>query len=792
MRQILNSPNALLVLILLLLCSEAAAQKSTVLIPRTDEAAVIDGQLDEPLWKGAAVFKNFVQINPGDNIEASKSTEVYLVTNKEHLFIAFKAYDDGDKIRATIPKRDFIFEDDNVGLLLDTFNDSRKAYALFFNPLGIQADGTYTEGKDHDLFKSIDFNVDLVMTSKGVLRQDGYTVEVAVPFKSMRYREGKGEKWGLHLFRYIKRLDNEHDSWMPVSRDRSSLLSQQGFITGIEETWKGHIVEIIPTLTISQESKQFRSTTTQDPTRFVNKPLEVEPGITTKLGITPNVILDFTYNPDFAQIEADQLVVTANQRFPIFYEEKRPFFLEGIDIFQTPLTAVHTRAIVDPDTAVKLTGKVGKTTFGFIGASDNAPGNFQGDERLLERNRAFLDRNAQIGVARVKRDIGQESSIGLVATSYNFVQKHNQLAGFDGRFRLSPTRVLGFQVLGSTSKRQFFDPEAGRNRYRVGNGFAYQYGLDQKGRNWMYSFTGEGKTRDYRADVGFTRRTNTNLMQQQVRYQSTPKVNSNLISWRLTNISQAYYDWQGRTQNLQNEINLRLNLRYQSYLLFGFNTAYERIFEEEFGPKRSATRAGAFAGDDSERQTRSKTSMVRFVTNPSKKYSASVLTYYSWNEMDYDLGNGLKFLRVSPAALIDQNAQLDPGPGNAFFSQANLTYQPTDSLRLSLDYTKSRLKRNDTDRVAFDDNIYSLRATYQLTPFSFFRARVDVDTLSSRVYSQLLAGWTPSPGTAFYAGYNDDFTHRGFSPLTGEFQDGLNRNGRTFFLKMSYLIRRSF
>ncbi len=190
--------------------------------------------------------------------------------------------------------------------------------------------------------------------------------------------------------------------------------------------------------------------------RFVNEPVKFDAGLTLKYGISSRVTLDFALNPDFAQVEADETVVTANQRFPIFFEEKRPFFLEGIDIFQTPLQAVHTRTIIDPDYAAKVTGKVGKYTFGLMAASDNAPGDFRGDERLDSANFRFLDKNAHSAVLRLKRDVGAESSIGFIGTTYNFIENHNHLGGFDGQFRLNPKTVLSFQLLGTNTRRFLF------------------------------------------------------------------------------------------------------------------------------------------------------------------------------------------------------------------------------------------------------------------------------------------------------------------------------------------------
>jgi hypothetical protein len=186
-----------------------------------------------------------------------------------------------------------------------------------------------------------------------------------------------------------------------------------------------------------------------DPGRLVNGAVKFDPGLTGKFSITPTVTLDFAVNPDFAQVESDQLVVTANQRFPIFFEEKRPFFLEGIDIFDTPLNALNTRAIIDPDYAVKLTGKRGRNSFGVLVASDNAPGNFSEEDIAnppgFSRIRPFADfigKNASIGVVRLKRDVGKESNIGLIATSYNFIERRNRLGGLDGRFRLDKQTVL--------------------------------------------------------------------------------------------------------------------------------------------------------------------------------------------------------------------------------------------------------------------------------------------------------------------------------------------------------------
>jgi hypothetical protein len=827
-------------------------------LKRFDAPPVIDGKLDDEVWKNAAVFKDFVQFRPVDLVAPSQPTEVRIGYDSRFLYVGFHAFDEPGKVRATIAKRDAVFDDDWVGIWLDTFNDGRRAYEFIFNPLGVQADAIFTEGINED------FSVDVVMESKGVLTQDGYTVEVAIPFKSLRYEAGKGKKWGLHLLRTIKRINNEQSSWMPISRDNSSLLGQEGRVTGLEGLSTERTIEIIPSLTISEEGRRVPTllsaqrtiaeaqgrATGADPGRFLNKPLGFDLGVSAKVGISPTMTLDFTYNPDFAQVEADATVVTANQRFPIFFEEKRPFFLEGKEIFETLLSAVHTRSIVDPDYAFKFTGKRGRNTFGVLFASDNAPGNLGDDDRdfvratndlsnindpdlrssLTDRRDSilkFLDKNATVGVVRLKRDVGKEGHIGFLGTTYNFVDKYNHVAGFDARYRLNKQTVVWGQVLGSMSHKPFFYADEAGTFDRKEKGLAYAYNIDSAGRNWGWNYAAVGRSRFFRADVGFDRRYNTNNQDFFWRYQSNEKPKAMLVSWRFFNNTTGNFDWKGRSQFFQNESQIQLRMQKQTYLGFGVEEGYERVFESEFGPSREGlARQNAanpllsgldvppclnferepvgvrsaelnpctFFGEDPERSAYNKDVYFYVETRPSKKYSLSLFSLYRWGQLDFDFGTGNpRFPRASRAALLfGQDAPLDPGAGNQLTVEGSATYQPTDALKLSLNYNKARLVRQDTGLVAFDDNIYSLRGTYQFTRFIFARARVDYTSLGQNARGQFLLGWTPNPGTSFYVGYNDDMNRNGRNPFTGELEPGFRRNGRLFFIKMSYLIRRSF
>ena len=815
-----------------------------VRMPKFDKAPVIDGKLDDEIWKQATLLKDFYQIQPGDNIAPSKPTEVMLGYDSKFLYVAFHCYDEPDKVRATIPKRDDIFNDDYVGILFDTFNDHRKAYEFDFSPLGIQADGIWTDGQGED------FNPDIVMESKGTLTTDGWTVEVAIPFKSLRYVVGKDKLWGAHFWRRIKRFNNELSMWMPINRDISSWLAQEGHLTGMEGVSTERTLELIPSLTLSETGKRKGALTPAqlnvgqlDPGRFVNEPIKFDPGLTGKYTITPNVTLDFAINPDFAQVESDQLVIRANQRFPIFFAEKRPFFLEGIDIFQTQINAVHTRAIVDPDVAVKLTGKIGRNTFGLMAAGDNGPGNLSEEDRAYIRaDPAFLlglnnptpdqiagvrgtqaqlarllDKNSLVGVLRLKHDIGKKDSfIGLLTTAYKFVDQYNYLGGIDARFRVNPQTTFSFQTLVTRSRYPFFYPDQGQVLDRRENGFIYAFDYNMDGRHFGYDLSGVGRTRYYRSDVGFNRRVNTNNLNGFFRYNSEPKPKARLISWRVYNAMSTNFDWQGRSQFFNDESQIQFQFRRQTYLGVGLDKGYERVFESEFGATRQAlppncalTNTCTFWGADNERSA-GNTGVYMFAgSTPSKKINFNIFVNRGAGSLDFDFGAEPRYPRVSIPAVTQRTAvaaglcnvsplpvvcraPLDPGPGASFHIDGGVSYQPTSALNINLSFTKERLRRYDTHLLAFDENIISLRSTYQFSRFIFARGRIDFDSIASNIKGQFLFGYTPNPGTAFYVGYNDDLNRHGYNPFSGQLEPGFRRNGRTFFIKMSYLFRKSF
>jgi len=816
-----------------------ADKKRPVKVARFAAAPVIDGRLDDEMWKTTQILKDFIQTSPADNVQASRPTEVMLGYDEKNLYIAFKCFDEKDKIRATLAKRDEVFGEDNVRVWLDTYNDQRRAYVLGFNPYGIQQDGIYTEGQ------GADFSVDIVMESKGVIEDWGWSVEVKIPFKSLRYSAGKGKLWGFNAARNIDRLNDEFDSWMPDDRNVSGLLIKHGKLAGFENIKVERTLEIVPSVTLSESGNRHRnfpiSSGQFESGRFVNENFKKDIGVNMKLNVTPNVTLDVAYNPDYAEIEADAPVVSANQRFPIFFQEKRPFFLEGSEIFQSPLQLFYSRTIIDPDIAAKLTGKIGRNSFGFLVASDNAPGNYSAEERedIPTRRRIdeFLGKNATFAVLRLKHDIGKENNIGFYATARMFPEQKNFVGGFDGRFKLNPKTVTQFQILGTHSRRCFFNNsfepsiesfQARRNletcatgasvnqsnllnrsfnQYRTGNGLAYFANLDHTEKNRGFYVEASGRTKDYRADAGFTRRTNTNRVFAGGRLSTEPNPKGKIIRFDWRPGLSAAYDFQGRAQDFGATSNFGFSLQRNTRVGFQTGVFYERIFEEEFGLKRSLTRPnGAFFGD-SERSTWQQFASIDLNSSPTKKVSFGIGAGFINNAFDFDFGGGNRFPRAS-GAYVDYLAEAerraesnlpplpfpgqDPGAGRQYDFGAEINYKPIDPLRVSFEYSKSHLTRKDTGRAAFDSNIFTVRSTYQFTRFTFARVRWDYDSLNSNARGQMLVGWNPNPGTAVYIGYNDNFNYNGFNPYNGQLEPRFERNGRTFFIRASYLFRRSF
>lgn len=733
------------------------------------QAPTIDGRLAPGEWAGASRLDGFVQVEPGENIPASRRTEVFLATDGRALYVAIHAYDDPALVRATLAPRDAIDADDHVDLHLDTFGDGRRAYFLSFNPLGIQQDGIFVEGTaDPDL------TVDLVVRSRGALTADGWIVEAAIPFSTLRYASGAAHRWGLHVRRTIRHLNGEIDSWRPLRRGDAGFLSQAGAVRGIDPPPTRLPIDLIPSVTTLRSDARVAGTSPGSEV-FRNGEPDAELGITATVGLAADATLAATWNPDFAQVEADAPVVTANQRFPIFYPEKRPFFLEGSELLATPLRVVHTRAIVDPPAALHLTGRRDALGFALLVAEDDAPG-----------ARTGTDDRRRIGVLRLRRDVGAQSAVGLLLTGTTFPDDRNLTVGADASL-LGTHYGLRGQLTGTTTRRAFYDPTQDTAILRNGDGIGYYLSLRRTDRHWNFELLGIGRSPDYAAEVGFTSQTNTNRWSLETRWDSDRRPERTLRRWSAYFTTLGQFDWNRRPQYGYLWPHATFELPGLTTVSLGPYLDWLRLYEEEFGARRTSTQAGAFAGAPT-RTTLYRGAATTISTAPTAQWEYSLTLDWSWDAFDYDLGAGPRYPRVSPAALADPEAPLDPGVGTTFDATTSLVWRPTPAIRASLDYTKSRLRRYDTDRLAYNEDLWSFVTSYRFTRSTTLRVRADYQSSLRNLRPQILLAWTPAPGTAWYLGYNDDLNRDGYSPVTGAFQPGVHRNARVVYTKLSYLL----
>ncbi|MFQ6092719.1 MAG: DUF5916 domain-containing protein, partial [bacterium] len=367
-------------------------------VPRLNGSIRIDGRLDDQGWEGAARIGNFSETEPGDNVKPSVETEVWLTYNEQAMYVAFHCYDDPATIRATLTDRDQFRADDVIFIVLDTFRNRQTAYQLGVNPYGLQV----------DIFRNIDeqdVTFDMVWHSAGRIVDDGWVAEVAVPFKSLRFPNREEQVWGFHCIRLRPRESFEEISWVPLDRDARCFLCQAGVLKGIRGVSAGRYLEILP------YAISFQTGSSSDPADpkapFENDDIDANAGVDIKYGLTSDLTLDFAYDPDFSQVESDVAQIDINTTFALFYPEKRPFFLEGSDIFSSEIFAVYTRTINDPSLAAKLTGRVNRTTIGYILARDDKTPFIV----PFEEQSAYVSSNKKsvANIVRLKQDFLEDS-----------------------------------------------------------------------------------------------------------------------------------------------------------------------------------------------------------------------------------------------------------------------------------------------------------------------------------------------------------------------------------------------
>ncbi len=474
-----------MLLMLLALQTQAAdpavvpgAGAPAVAVPRLDAAIQIDGVLDEPAWGRAVRLTGFHQFQPVDGRAAEEETEVlvWYAPNAIHFGIVARDRLPGT-IRATVADRDNLGSDDRVTIYLDTFNDRRRAFFFTVNPLGAQEDGVRSEGGVVSAGNlsggSVDRNPDFYFKSRGRLTDQGYEVEIRIPFKSLRFPARADQQWGLNVVRDVPRTGHQY-TWTDVRRASASFLAQSATITGLHDLERGIVTEVQPFVTAMSEGVRDLGTG-----GFDRDGVDPSVGANLRIGLT-SVSLDGTVNPDFSQVESDVSLVTVNERFALFFPEKRPFFLEGIELFGTPNQLIYTRQIEDPIAGGKITGKFGAWGVAHLTAVDEPLGG--GD--------------AVFNVTRVRRDLGANSLAGLTFTDRRQGGDHNTVLAGDARLVFARLYFVEAQIGGSWT-----GSDAGTLAAPL-----WKVEFDRTGRSWGFNYLLGGIGEEFQARAGFVPR----------------------------------------------------------------------------------------------------------------------------------------------------------------------------------------------------------------------------------------------------------------------------------------------
>jgi hypothetical protein len=506
-------------------------------------------------------------------------------------------------------------------------------------------------------------------------------------------------------------------------------LRQMGLLEGIQDLSTSRNLEILPTVTAVRVDKLDTASGSSSADNVA------EGGVNVKYGVTSNVTFDFTYNPDFSQIESDQPQIEVNQRFPLFFPELRPFFIEGQEIFdvQGPMTFLHTRTIVDPRWGAKLSGKIGKTTLGLLVANDEAPGNL--DDPTLPAYK----KTAQSFVGRLRYDLYAQSHLGVMVTDREFLDSHSRLGGVDGRFAIGQNHRFEFQTVFSNHRDTI-----GVQR----DGVLYNARFQKEGRNLSYSIESYGIDSDLRNDLGFIRRTDTRQTTADVQYRWWPE--SAIISWGPRASYSRNYDYQGVLQD--EESSMGMNIQFASNMFL--NTSYNRIMERFGGTNFSKTSYTIFGQ-----------------VNTSRRFS---------------IGGGIR-----PGGEISYNF-VDPAQsflGNGKLYAVFLNLRPISRLQSQIRLNGSSLVDPRTDDEVFDVKLLRGLTTYQFTPRLLFRNITEYNTFNRTFAANFLMTYRVNSGTVFYIGYDDHYQQGDrLDPLRFP-TERWQRTNRAIFTKLQYLFR---
>ena len=759
--------------------------------PRIEASIEVDGRLDEAVWSRAALLTGFSQFAPADGRPAEDSTVVLVWYSPTAIHFGIRAYerhgDPATTVRATLADRDRIFGDDNVQLLLGTFDDGRQATVFAVNPFGVQGDGTLVEtgrvgggfqGGAQQTREPTDLSPDFVFQSKGRLTEHGYEVEIRIPFKSLRYQPADVQQWTFNIVRQVQHSGHE-DSWAPARRGNASFLAQSGHLVGLTDLRRGLVLDITPTVTQrTVGAPRYTAGGVRAGWRYDSQNPDV--GGTVRWGVTNNLTLNGTVNPDFSQVEADAGQFQYDPRSALYLAERRPFFLEGSEQFSVPSQLIYTRRIVQPVAAMKLAGKLSGTDIALLSAVDDSAYSATGDRPLYN-------------VLRLQRDVGRGSRLGMAYTDKIDGSASNRVLDLDGRLVFGDVYSLSMQAAGSRTVRNGTTVTAPLWNAR----------LVRNGRAFGFSYMASGISEDFRTETGFISRPGLARVNATHRFTVFGKRGARVESFN----TELMLDDQWKYSRLMtggDAIEKKLHVNTTAALRGGWS-AGASVLIESFGYDPEL-----FAGYQVEVPVAGGAALdtVPFTGTPRI------------GNLDWVLNLGTPRLKYGSGSLFviwgrDENFY-EWSSADILITTVTANLRPTDQVRLDLTYQQQRFdRRTDGSTVAVRHiprakleyqiarplfvrliGEYDLRRQDALVDDSRTQGRLlvpagngtlvyDVGGRSNAFRSDILVSYQPTPGTLLFAGYGSQL--REDEPF--RFGRSLQRTSDNFFLKASYLFR---
>jgi len=681
--------------------AETTPSPQKLAIPRVTRAPRLEDFLEGLSREAEAVVTEFRQWGPNDGAPASQDSKAYLSYDDKNLYVVWICKQDPKTLRAHLMKRDTIFNEDRVSVSLDTFHDRHRSYWFDVNAYGIQMDGVTVDGVD-------DINYDTVWYTDAKITADGYAVLITVPFQSIRYPDRPVQEWGIALNRLLPG-SNEMSCWPYITPRIQGWSTQFATLVGLEHLTKGRNAQVIPYV-MAARAKEL------DPDVPVyNRQTETRTGLDAKWVIQDAMSLDATINPDFSQVESDEPQVTVNQRYEVYFPEKRPFFLENANLFQTPVNLFFSRRIADPSAGLRLSGKADRWGVGLLATDDRAPG-----ERA-EADDSEHGRRTGVGVLRLFREFGTNDRAGMIYTERQIGSEYNRVGGLDTRLELDENWTLTGQGIYSDTQSQEGQRETG---------MAWYGSINRSGKNFWYNGTLEDYGKNFQTQLGYLPRVDIQRISQSTGYLWRPE-QSLLLSYGPSIYTHETWDHQGQVQEWWVQPTFEWSFPRQTTLHVDYTEVFERYLQM--------------------------TSRRHY-----KKVSGST-DCFPWLAFSASYGWGMG-INYYPAA------GLSPFLGRSRDTSAGLTLRPNSQCIIENTYLRSEFMRlpggPDGSRTIYDNHIFRSKVNYQFTSELSLRVILDYNTLlpdasvidldrTKHLGVDFLLTYLLHPGTALYLGYNE-------------------------------------